>query len=379
MVNIKNKHKVRVEGLNMHHLIAFLENSQFEIENLSRIDHSTIEFILPKKQLNQFKKTDMIKTFKLTTIKTYGPLNILKLFLNKLGLITGIIICLSFMLNSFSTISNVVIEQTNHSCSNGKDCIFNPDNQVKLLQVLESQGIKIGLNLKSMPSNKQLEQVLISEFEQVSGVTLSKRGSVVNVKIIEGHLKSPLSEDLISPVNGIILSCESTCGTLKVKPGDLVLKDQILVEKQNNKEICANIQIRTFYHDSMIYDSDQTSYVKTGNKHNVSTISLFGKTFGNSTSSKFKLFETSIKNNYAFLNLFCPISIQITTYYELETIKNNIPFAEVEENLKNELLEKTRLFLENNAIEKKHSFTTFTEGSRTRLDCYIEAIIEIKK
>lgn len=378
MAQIRNKYQVQISGLNMHHMIAFLENSQFEIENLSRLNHSTIEFIIPKKHLKLLKKTDIIKGFKLSIKKTYGPLNIFKFLLNKLGLIIGILVCLTFILNSFSTISNVVIEQNEHSCSNGNDCIFSLENQTRLKQVLNDQGIKTGSKLKIMPSNKKIEQVLMSEFEQISGVTLSRRGSIVNIKIIEGHLKHPLTDNLVSPVNGIVIACESTSGTLKVKPGDLVLKNQLLVEKQNGKEVCASIQIRTFYHDSIIYDSEQISYVRTGKQQNVSTINLFGKNIGKSDSNKFDLYETSTSNKYAFLNLFCPIRVQTTTYYELETIKNNVPFEQAEQTLKNDLYSKVASLLYTEAVEKNHTFTTFSEGTRTRLDCYIEAIIEIK-
>lgn len=379
MAQIRNKYQVQISGLNMHHMIAFLENSQFEIENLSRINNSTIEFIISKKYLKLLKKTDIVKKYKLTTTKSHGPLTLFKIVYNKLGLILGIILCLSFMINSFSTISNVVIDQLNHSCTNGKNCIFTSENQEKLKLVLKQQGIEVGSKINKIPSNKKLEQVLMSEFEQISGVTLSTRGPIVNIKIVEGHLKHIFSENLISPVNGIILSCQSTSGILKVKPGDLVTQNQLLVEKEQNKEICATIQMRTFYHDSYIYDSEQYHYVRTGKQQNLSSFTIFKKTFTNTKSSKYKLYETETKNNYVFLNLFCPISLQTTTYYELEVIKNSVPFKEVEQSLKENLYAKTLDLLLNGAIEKQHSFITFTEGTRTRLDCYIEAIIEIKK
>ena len=56
MDSFKTKYNVIVTGLNMHHLIYFLESNNFEIDNIERKDLKTIKFNISKEHYKILKK-----------------------------------------------------------------------------------------------------------------------------------------------------------------------------------------------------------------------------------------------------------------------------------------------------------------------------------
>ena len=225
--------------------------------------------------------------------------------------------------------------------------------------------------------DKTIENALVSNFEQISGVSVIRRGVHLKINIIEAKLKDKSNKNLISPVNGIIISASATSGNLKVKAGDFILKDSVLVSQDNNKEICATLTIRAFYSDSLIYDQNQISYKKTGKTKNQTTLTLFGKSFKPSQNINFNFYQCIKYNRYVFFNLFLPLKIQTTCYQELKQVVEVIPFEQSEKTLKNNLETKIKKSLPKNADIKNTTFTTFKEGSKTRLDCYVETYLTI--
>lgn len=377
MNNLTNKHKVIAYGLNLHHLILFLENGEFEVENITRLDNKTLQFTISKSHFQKLKKQSIALNYKFVIQKSYGLKVLGTTLLNKLGLFVGIIVCLCFMLNITSNLQTISFEVSNHSCSNLEHCILKQDNKNEMLNVLQKLGIKKGSKLSSLPNNKTIENALVSNFEQISGVSVIRRGVHLKINIIEAKLKDKSNKNLISPVNGIIISASATSGNLKVKAGDFILKDSVLVSQDNNKEICATLTIRAFYSDSLIYDQNQISYKKTGKTKNQTTLTLFGKSFKPSQNINFNFYQCIKYNRYVFFNLFLPLKIQTTCYQELNQVVEVIPFEQSEKTLKNNLETKIKKSLPKNADIKNTTFTTFKEGSKTRLDCYVETYLTI--
>ena len=153
----------------------------------------------------------------------------------------------------------------------------------------------------------------------------------------------------------------------------------LLTEEETNKNVVASAVIRTFYHDSIIYNELQTEYKRTGRILTKNNISLWGINFNSKTRNKYKLYESETHQRYAFLNLFLPIKIEQTVYYELEKEETTIPFQDMETLLKSDLQTKTLAIIPTNAEVKNTTYTTHQEGTRIRLDCYIETFLTITK
>ena len=131
------------------------------------------------------------------------------------------------------------------------------------------------------------------------------------------------------------------------------------------------------YHENIVYDQEQINYVKTGKKTTLNDVSLWGINLKNNKLPHFQFYETETINSYLSLNMLLPIKITSTTFFELVAINENPPFDEVQDELKNKLYIKTKALLDANSTERNTTFATFTEGNKTRLDCYIEAIYKL--
>lgn len=379
MKSIENIYSLKIAGLNIHHILTYFENEHFEIYNVKRIDSHNLELEIKSKDLKKFKKTPLYKQYKITSRLASGYLVYLSKIVQNLGLILGVITALILSFNLTSSVLSVDIVTSPHTCENGDFCIFKEDNLKDVKNTLAELGVKMYSSLKSLPTNSVVEKELMKKYKQISGVKMSVNGVHVKIEIIEAKLpSSETSSSLIAEASGVVISTFVSSGNLKVKNGDMVLKGDVLVEPENDIPVRASIVIRTFYHEATIYEENQITYQRTGKKVTKNGMSLFGHD-AVSSECGYSLYETEVSSRYVFYNLFLPLKVVSVTYWELEKQENTIPFSQKEQEIKDNLKQTTRELLPSNAEEKNATFTTFSEGSRTRIDCYIEAYLTIEK
>lgn len=379
MANI-NTYRIKISGLNLHSVLDFFERENIYAKKIKRPNKDSIVCTLTKNQYNFFINQPIAKAYKIEILQENGLNRTFKFLIKHTGIILGISACILSCLFFFNKIQKVVINQQDHICQNGHECIFSEQNYSHLLTVLENYGIQEGKPIPQNINAKELEHSLMLQFPQISGVTINIKGAYVFIDITEATLKqSQTSQDLTSPVSGIIISHYVTSGKCLVKNGDIVTNGQTLIKRENENEIVAEFEIRTFYHDSLIYDQNQSRYVKTGKTISKNDISIFGMTFASNKKPDFQYYQTETRDFYQSLNMILPIKIMSTTYYELAEIKDNLPFEQVQDTLKKSLYQKTLTLVDPNAAIRNTTFATLTEGSRTRLDCYIEAIYNLKQ
>ena len=380
MNNFKSKYQILITGLNLHHVLAFFEREKLNVSNLERIDNKNLRCHIDKSSFKIFKSSPLSKAFNIKIERRFGLDNLFRQFLNSLGLIIGCLICLFSVLNLSSRVLAIHIVIDNHTCSNGEECIFQGENLEKLKESLKANGIYKQAPISSLPSNRELERSLMQSFKQVSGVNVTVKGVHVYVDILEAKLQTIESNYVLTAEeNGIVVSIDVTSGTSNVALGDIVLKGQTLVSSSSNAPVSATIVLRSFFHEATIYDENQTTYKRTGKTYTKNALELFSFSSSKPYNVPFSLYESETKARYVFLNLFIPLKVVSTTYYELSAVTETIPFSSVENTLKASLTEKTRLLIPQNAEEKNVTFASFQEGSRTRLDCYIETYLTIKK
>jgi len=373
-----DKYKISISGLNLHHALEYFEREKFKCEGLSRVSNREIIVTLAKSDYKKFKKENFAKTYKISVLQRIGKDNLIEKAIKRVGILLGLVAVFALVYISTSKVYEVHLESSGHVCENQEHCIFSPNNSEKVLSYLETLGIKKGAKLPLNISSREIERDLMKNFKQISGASIKQKGVRVVVEIKEATLsEAERSGDLYSTVSGIVITSEISSGKLLVKNGDVVLAGQKLAERENNKEIAAKLLIRSFVHENIIYDESSVTYEKTGKKTSKTELQLFSLKLKSNQKTPFKLFTSSVNTRYAFYNLFIPIVVKTTLYEELREVKSEKPFSEVEEKLKAELYEKTKQLLKDNWEERAVSFAATSEGSRTRLDCYIETLVEI--
>lgn len=376
----KSKLKICIEGLNLHHVINFFEHKNFNIENLNKITNKKITCIISKKDFKNLKKSSLYNNYNITILTTYGYINLIKLLVSNLGIIIGVISCLFATVSFTSKIHSIQIINHNHTCNNGNDCIFTNENKNLVLKCLSSNGIKLNSNINNIPESRLIERILMNDFPQISGVSITRNGINLYVEIIEGSIKDKKQSPLIAESSGVLINLSVTSGKCNSKIGDVIIKGDTIITPEDNKPIVASVTLRTFNHESMIYNEENTKYVKTGKKINVNNLSLFGLHLNSNIQPSFKLYESLTTTKYTALNMFLPIKITSTTFYELKEVVSVIPFETVEyelkENLKRNILKSINT---SNHEIKNITYQIYKEGSRTRLDCYVESYYKIEK
>ena len=374
----KTFYTLSISGLNLHHVIEYFEREHFHAKNLSRTDKNTLFVTLPKSEYKKFRSENFARTFRIKIIKRSGNEETISSLLRHIGLFLGLIVAIASVVLCTNRIFAVELCEENHTCKNQQQCIFYGENKNKLLESLKGLGIAKGKSLPLRNSNREIEQKLIRQFKQISGVTIRQNGVKIVVEIKEATLREEEHiSNLVSPVSGVIVTSTINSGKSHVKNGDIVLKGQTLVSPENNKNVSASFEIRTFYHETMVYSDNITSYKKTGKKYTINNIEFFGLKLKSNKKQPFKIYEAKTTKRYMFYNLFFPFTSTSTTFEELKKEETMVPFEQVEDILKQKLYAETKTNLPSNVEEKNKTFATFKEKDKTRLDCYIEAIVTV--
>lgn len=374
----KTFYTLSISGLNLHHAIEYFEREHFHVKNLSRTSKNTLFVTLPKIEYRKLRSENFARTFKIKIIKRTGNEETISSLLRHIGLILGIIVAAMSIVLCTNRIFSVELCERNHTCKNQQQCIFYGENRNKLLESLKELGIAKGKRLPLNVSNREIEQKLVKQFKQISGVTIRQNGVKIVVEIKEATMREKEHiSNLVSPVSGVIVTSTINSGKSHVKNGDIVLKGQTLVSPENNKNVSASFEIRTFYHETMVYSENITSYKKTGKKYTINDIDILGLKLKSSKKQPFTIYEAKTTKRYMFYNLFFPFTCTSTTFEELKKEDSIVPFDQVENTLKRKLYAETKATLPSNVKEKNTTFATFKENDKTRLDCYIEAIVTV--
>lgn len=374
----KTFYTLSISGLNLHHVIEYFEREHFHAKNLSRTDKNTLFVTLQKSEYKKFRSENFARTFRIKIIKRSGNEETISSLLRHIGLFLGLIVAVASVVLCTNRIFAVELCEENHTCKNQQQCIFYGENKNKLLESLKDLGIAKGKSLPLRNSNREIEQKLIRQFKQISGVTIRQNGVKIVVEIKEATLREEEHlSNLVSPVSGVIVTSTINSGKSHVKNGDIVLKGQTLVSPENNKNVSASFEIRTFYHETMVYSDNITSYKRTGKKYTINNIEFFGLKLKSNKKQPFKIYEAKTTKRYMFYNLFFPFTSTSTTFEELKKEETVVPFEQVEDILKQKLYAETKANLPSNVEEKNKTFATFKEKDKTRLDCYIEAIVTV--
>lgn len=102
----------------------------------------------------------------------------------------------------------------------------------QIVSSLEELGLKNGVNVKNMNLKATGEQLML-KCENLAGVAISYKGSVVMVKVSERTVNksdgAPGTQNLVASKAGVVVSITPTKGHAVVKAGDAVSQGQLLI------------------------------------------------------------------------------------------------------------------------------------------------------
>ena len=329
----KYSYCVCLHGLNFDRLFKSFENNNITIYNISRADYKTCEFCLGFADYLKAKKLKLFKNFKVSIKKAYNLGFFIDNLLKNVGLYVGILISIIFCL----IVSNITL----------KIDVLGVEQLLKneIVEQLENINVKTG-KINTI-SNEEIEQYLKQNNSKISLVSVAKKGTnlIVNIKekVTIDSVVSPICASYNMVVDNIVVSQ----GVAKVKSGDIVKKGQVLVEPQivftngvkTELQPIAKINAKAWIVGCVEFKEEEILFKRTGKKVVWSNYELSGnKIFSSTPQVKFENYEKIEYNNYVFNNLFLPIKLNRTTFYETkkDTITKN--FDEV----KNDLINQSR-------------------------------------
>lgn len=242
--------------------------------------------------------------------------------------------------------------------------------------LLKNNGIVSGMN-KNKFSLSEIQKLIMLEIESVEGCEVRLNGNNLNICIYPATLKYEVgTENLYSKFDGIIIFAEAYSGVLKVKVGDTISKGDILIE--NNSGATGKILAKTYVTTTKIFNENRQEIKYTGNIYTIKDFLIYPNfwIYGKNKCS-FSKFVVEKRSFYVNKNLFLPILCIENIYREIEIEEKNVPFESVKENIKDELLLEAKQKVSGNSEISNVTYSIVTEGSYTRIDCFVETIVEL--
>ena len=355
----KHNKKYKIKGVNLEKCFNNLIKNKIKLKNIIKNQDNTTEFYINYKNDKVLKQN--LNKFNITILeeKDFGVQYFFRNLFFRVGLISACIISLIFLFISQMFIFKIEIY--------GNDKL----SKTEIISELEKLGVN-SFTPKSSLNLSKLESELLENMPEISLVSIITKGNslIVNLqeKVINDEYQNVGNfEALKATASGRIKSINLKQGTLKVKVGDIVKEGDILVEpyiidssgEKRSVKAEAEILAEIWFEARVTHYDSSMKTIKTGNKivkDNIFFLNL--PIYVDKKEVTFTEYEVS-KNIINLSNFLIPIKIEKITYEEITTIKEEIPFEDVKEEL---ILEAKNLALEkaknNSVVDEYHTVTS---------------------
>ena len=322
-----------LSGYNLERYLNQLSQKNFKFYDVKKINlkESVVEIpVCDEKNVEKLFKSKNIIVLQ----KKYNGLAKLNCFFKaRFGIFVGIFLCFIFYIISSSLIWKVEVY--------GNERIETKE----IKNVLEQNGIGVfsPLNIKS---NSDIEKIILSNFDEVSMVSVVKKGTTVIVSVKEKVINEEyenldVGSSVVATSDGIITEIKLISGTPLVKVGDSVKVGDVLVapyiiDSSGTKIPTiakANIQATVWVSGQSVFESEKEVKQRTGNFFVQRKMVFLDKEIL-TTQTEVPYLEYEIEEKEELLSDYLlPINYVTTTYYELETVFVKSSFDEEKENL----------------------------------------------
>lgn len=355
----KHNKKYKIKGVNLEKCFNNLIKNKIKLKNIIKNQDNTAEFYINYKNDKVLKQN--LNKFNITILeeKDFGVQYFFRNLFFRVGLISACIISLIFLFISQMFIFKIEIY--------GNDKL----SKTEIISELEKLGVN-SFTPKSSLNLSKLESELLENMPEISLVSIITKGNslILNLqeKVINDEYQNVGNfEALKATASGRIKSINLKQGTLKVKVGDIVKEGDILVEpyiidssgEKRSVKAEAEILAEIWFEARVTHYDSSMKTIKTGNKivkDNIFFLNL--PIYVDKKEVTFTEYEVS-KNIINLSNFLIPIKIERITCEEITTIKEEIPFEDVKDEL---ILEAKNLALEkaknNSVVDEYHTVTS---------------------
>ncbi len=215
-----------------------------------------------------------------------------------------------------------------------------------IIKDLEQCGLKVG-SFKSNINTQEIINEIRLKREDIAWMNINLNGTNVIVEIVETTKKPEIIDkneycNIVSKKSGVITKITAKEGTILVKEGDAVTENTILIGGWMEGKYTGvryvhamgKVEAKVLYSKKEKMDLNQVSLVKTGNetkkykiKFNNFQINLY------KSLPKFEKYDTinEDKKLKLFSDFYLPITLGISTYYELEEQNINLTMEQAKE------------------------------------------------
>lgn len=246
----------------------------------------------------------------------------------------------------------------------------------KVNSFLQAKGIKAGMK-KSTLSSSEIQKLLLLNIDDIEGCTVRLSGGNLNITIYPAVKKYEKNiSDIKSEYDGIITFAEAYEGKLCVKAGDLVRKGDMLIKSEGGAS--GKIKAKVYFTSTYIYNENVQDLIFTGRFEVKKDYVILNKFHVNSNKlPKFSNYITKKCSFYLTKNLFIPIVCNETMFLEVEVKNKVVPFEVVEEKVKKDTYAQALSKVPADAEIGTVTYSVVTEKNYTRIDCFIETIIDL--
>ncbi len=357
--------QIKISGLNLSRLVNRLITKNVCITNLVT-KKKYIKFYISENELSILNEVCKSEHKFYIILKKNGVKEFFARLPYFLGTVLALVISYAYLYSIGSIVVNINIDYRSEV---GYDIS-------KVQKVLKDNGVVSGIN-KTKFSSSELEHMLMLSVDDIEGCTVKYSGSNLNILVFPARVQNEnLNNNLYSKYDGVIISAEAYAGDLKVKAGDIVRAGDILIE--NNKGAVGKIQAKVYFTSTQIYNENQQEMLYTGNYQINKKYTICSKIrFEKAKPCTFSQFTTKKCGFYVNNNFFLPIYCEETIYYEVEIKDKVVPFEENEARLKEETYKEAQSKIPADAEIGVTTYSVVKEGSYTRIDCFIEAKINL--
>ena len=347
------KYKLSVVGNNLQNFVNALINRKIQIYNAQIVDN-VLYFEVQSSNVNKILTLFQKSNYEITILKSPLYKTKKEFFIKNLGIILSI--CLFFI--SCYTYTQHIWQYRIYGTEN--------IDSNSIIQVLNDNGIKIGLNKRSIDTNN-IERILQKNINNIALVSVNIAGSTLVISLSEKIDNTDLLDNtkpIISQYDCVITDIKTISGTPLVKKGDKVTAGQTLIGNYvvdsnggyTQAKAIGEIYADVFFTYQKTYFKNEEILVRSNNKYVYNDINLFGIDLINKKSSKYKNYE--LESKVLTINNIFKITITQNTVYELIYTK-----------IENDL----------NDIDKLTSDTIRLVKQKYSLDKYDDLITDVSK
>ena len=316
--------KLTLKGLNVERFINYALKKGIEFRSLKR-DGSEMTISV---DYNKYKKTiKMAKAFEIEKVEYTGLAGVCKFFLSHIGVIVGLVLGLAMLFFSLTRVWRIDVI--------GLERI---DKQ-SIIEILNEMDYNIGSSNFHI-DNKQIEDRLLEEFEDISMVSVIHEGCSIIISLKEKEYEVELDPTFQVPIiagfDGIIESIDVVQGTPLVKVGDVVSKGDILiapftVDSEGNMikmRAIGDVKASVYVKGSVTYKQGQERLVRSGNVQVLKSLKLFGTEFPSNKKVEYEYYEVEKTESNLSNNFLLPFKVIEERYYEMVKVVDNKTFEE---------------------------------------------------